>query len=756
MKVQKRDGSFEPVRLDAIADRLRGLSALRFPVHAPHLELYTSPLDAVDVDRIATVICRDIHDGIQTGHIDELAAEVAVGLATEHYQYGLLAARILISDLHKTTTADALAALSRTPNISPELLEVVAAHGQEIQGWLDFDLDYMYDFFSFKTWKKMYLLGEERPQHAFLRVALGIWGSDLVNARETYRALAMKRFTHASPTLFNAGTTRPQMASCFLTGIFDDSLDGIFTAYHDIAKISKFGGGIGLHVHKVRSKGAPIGGTGGSSDGLVPMLRVSNEVIRYINQSGRRLGSMAVYLEISHPDVMDFLDLRRNQGDEHLRARDLFTALWIPDIFMEAVRRDGEWHLVDPHACPGLDDLWGPAYNEAYARIVAEKRYAAKVRARDVWNAILRSQIETGTPYLLYKDAVNGKSNQQHLGTIKCSNLCTEIVEYTAPDEVAVCTLGSVCLPACVNEEKVFDFEALDAVTSRLARNLDRVIDVTYYPIPATRVSNARHRPIGIGVQGLQDVFFMLGLPFDSPEARILNIDIFRTMYIAALRTSNELARALGPHPSFPGSPASQGRLQPDLWGLQEPGLDPLRAAIREHGLRNSLSLAPMPTASTAQLMGNYEAFEPQTSNVFVRKTLAGDFVVVNSFLQKDLMARGLWTQKVRNDLLRHDGKVDFIADPDVRELYRTAWELSMKSLIDMAADRGPYVCQSQSLNLFVESPSHGKLSSMHFYAWERGLKTGMYYLRTRPTVSPVKITVETAEAEENCVHCSG
>lgn len=760
MHVTKRSGDKAPVRLDAITDRLSALCCKTFSFEdTAHLRFYTQQLSC-DVARVAAKICNDIYDGIPTAELDTLAANVACSLSTEHPHYGLLAGRILISDLHKCTPSTALEAFVQQPTVDPKILEILGKN-PDIERWLDYSLDYVYDVFAVKTWMQMYLgkttKGKtiERPQHAFLRVALGLWGADLTRAKETYEYLSTKRFTHASPTLFNAGTTFPQLASCFLMGTFDDSLDGIFQMFHKVGKISKFGGGIGCHVHRIRGKGAPISSTNGKSDGLVPMMRVANEVIRYINQSGRRKGSMAVYLEVSHPDIFAFLDLRRNQGDEHMRARDIFTGLWVPDLFMERVEADAMWTLLDPCECPGLDDVFGDKYRELYAAYEGTAHRAKRVKARDLWFAILRSQTETGTPYLLYKDAVNTKSNQANVGVIRCSNLCTEIVEYTAPDEIAVCTLGSLSLPAFV-KHGAFDFDALHAATKVLARNLDKVIDVTYYPVPEAEKSNTRHRPIGIGVQGLQDVFFMLRYNFDSAAAMALNRDIFECMYHAAVEASCDLAKDLGTYDTWQGSPASQGLLQFDLWdGVTPQKYDfiSLKRKVMETGMRNSLLIAPMPTASTAQLLGNTEAFEPLTSNIYVRKTLAGDFIVVNRYLQEDMLARGLWTPELKDKIVAADGKLCDIDEvpSDLKGLYKTAWELSMKTLIDMAADRGPYVCQSQSLNLFVDDLNFKRLSSMHFYAWKRGLKTGVYYLRSRPAASPLKIT-----SASECVACSG
>lgn len=727
MKVLKRSGALEPVQMDKVAARLSAL--------ADGL--------AVDIDRVAVAACAAMFDGIQTTRLDQLAADTAYALSTEHPDYGALAARVLVSDLHKRTDASAAATFEAMAELlAPEFLANARAIGAAaLDAIPDYARDYDFDYFGLRTLEKMYLTrvrGEvlERPQHTWLRIAVALWGLDLDRVRETYECLSTKQFTHASPTIFNAGMKHQQLASCFLLGV-EDSVDDIFAALAKCARVSKHGGGIGMHVSGVRGRGAHIRGTNGESDGLVPMLRVANAVADYINQGGRRRGSIAVYIEPHHPDVFDVLDLKKNAGDEHLRARDLFYAVWLSDLFMRRVEAGGDWSLFDPDAAPGLADAWGDDYADLYERYEAEGRAARTVKAQDVWFAVLRAQIETGVPYILYKDAVNAKSNQQNLGTIKCSNLCCEICEFTSPDEVAVCTLGSISLPAFARGG-AFDFAGLHAATKVLARNLDRVIDITFYPVPEAANSNVRHRPIGIGVQGLQDAFFELRLPFDSPAARELNARIFETMYHAAIETSAELAAQHGPYSSYAGSPASRGRLQPDLWGVPDaacwgaeapwaPDWPRLRAAVALHGLRNSLSVAPMPTASTSQLLGNCECFEPQTSNLYSRRTLAGEFAVLNVRLVRDLLARGLWTTDLKNRIVAADGSLADLPEipADLRELYKTVWDLSQKTLIDLAADRGPYVCQSQSMNLFVAEPTFARLSSMHFYSWKRGLKTG-------------------------------
>lgn len=756
MQVLKRDGRREAVHFDKITQRLERLKRLK-----------DEPQLVVDVTKVAAQVCAAVHDGITTGRLDELAADVAAGMSTLHPDYAVLAARILVSNLQKSTSDSVVETWQKMASVlDPEFLADAERRSSELQALVDYSYDYIFDFFGFKTVEKLYLTRVEgkvveRPQHMWLRVAFALWrglGDDgMERVKETYELLRSKMFTHASPTLFNAGLRHQQLASCYLTGIEADSVEGIFDSLTKCAKISKFGGGIGLHVSGVRAKGAPIRGTNGQSDGLVPMCRVLNAVASYINQGGRRKGSIAVYIEPHHPDIMEVLALKRNSGDEHLRARDLFYAVWVSDLFMRRVQDSGTWSLFDPSRCPGLNETHGDEYAALYERYEAEGMATRQLPARDVWFEILRSQIETGTPYILYKDACNAKSNQQNLGTIKCSNLCSEIVEYTAPDEVAVCNIGSVSLPAyVVNGE--FDFSALMAVTRVLARNLDRMIDLTFYPIEEARRSNLRHRPIGIGVQGLQDVFFLMRYPYDSPQAALLNKKIFECMYYAALSESCELSRQLGPYSTFAGSPASQGKLQYDLWGVQptestDLSWQTLKEDIQTYGLRNSLSMAPMPTASTATIFGNTEACEPVTSNMFSRRTLAGEFAVVNKYLVADLVRRGLWNVEMKNKILERDGSIQGIPGmpEDLQALYKTAWELSQKSVIDMAADRGAFVCQSQSMNLFVPDPTFKKLSSMHFYAWSKGLKTGIYYLRSKPAAKAVQVTVAPP-----CLACSG
>jgi ribonucleoside-diphosphate reductase alpha subunit len=762
MKVYTRSGATEVVSFDKITARLE---ALRDAVLGKGR---SAPLSRdVDVSKIAAQACASMFDGISTVRLDELTADIACALCTEHPDYGTLAARILVSNLHKSTTAsvvDTFGAVKR--GLSNTFLEDIHALGDEFfMSFVDYSRDYYFDYFGFRTLEKMYLTKDasgtaviERPQHMYIRVAVALWGRDVHNVKKTYEELSRHRFTHASPTLFNAGATNQQLASCFLHTI-SDSLDAIFSSFGDIAKISKNGGGLGVSVHDIRSRGAPIKTTSsGKSDGLVPMLRVANDVIRYVNQSGRRKGSMAIYIEPSHPDIFEVLDLKRNAGDEHLRARDLFYAMWVPDLFMRRVMDGGMWSLFDPDACPGLSEVWGAAYDALYDTYESKGMASRTVPAQDVWHAMVRSQIETGQPYVLFKDACNAKSNQQNLGCIKSSNLCTEIVEYTSSEETAVCNLGSLSLPAFVKRDPEtgepigYDFSALVTSTCILAKNLDRVIDVTVYPIASAKTSNMRHRPIGIGVQGLHDVFFQLRFPFDSPEARKLNIEIFEAIYYAAIRTSCDLAiDTKEPYSSFEGSPASMGKLQFDLWDTTPSPLtdhrfewEELKADVVQCGLRNSLSVAPMPTASTAQILGNTECFEPVTSNLYSRRTLAGEFVVVNTYLVSDLMRLGMWTKDIKDRIITYDGSVQNVhgVPDDIKALYRTAWEIPQKSLVDMAADRGAFVCQSQSLNLFMAVPTYKKVTAALFHGWRRGLKTGMYYLRTKPASRAVQVTV--------------
>jgi ribonucleoside-diphosphate reductase alpha chain/ribonucleoside-diphosphate reductase subunit M1 len=664
-------------------------------------------------------------------------------MITEHPDYETLAMRVTVSNLQKNCPkcfSDAMVALHVKGIVSDEFMKCVAL---QLDGEIVHKRDYDFGYFGVKTLQKGYLNEGETPQYLFMRVAVGIHGDDIPRVKETYHLLSQKYFTHATPTLFNAGTVRPQMSSCFLVAMKDDSIDGIYETLKECAHISKWSGGIGIHCSNIRANGTRIKGTNGVADGIVPMLRVFNNTARYVNQGGgKRKGSFAIYLEPWHADIMEFLELRLNQGDEEMRCRDLFTAMWIPDLFMEQVEKDADWHLMCPHESPGLPDVYGEEFNELYRTYVAQGRFKRVVKARTIWDAILKSQIETGTPYMGYKDSVNRKSNQKNIGVIKSSNLCHEIMEVSTPDETAVCNLASLCLPTFVKDGE-FDFAKLHEVTQVVTRNLNRVIDKNYYPTEAAKKSNMRHRPIGIGVQGLADVFQMLGYSFDEPKARELNKEIFQQIYRAALLMSSDLAAEQGPYETFEGSPASKGILQPDMWGVNTESFAFLKQCIAKNGLRNSLLVAPMPTASTAQIMGNNEAFEPYTTNIYLRRTLAGEFVMVNKHLVKDLQNIGKWNPQIKNEIIRAGGSVQNLDISDkLKEIYRTVWEIPQKSIIDMAADRGSYIDQSQSLNIFMENPSVAKLSSMHFYGWKKGLKTGMYYLRTRAKAKPQQVTV--------------
>ena len=793
MRVCKRNGSTEDVSFDKVLNRLKKLSQNL----------------SIDVVEIAQKVCGHIYDGVKTVELDELAAQMCSSMIVDHPDYGTLAARIAVSNHHKTTSpsfSEVVGMLfnntdidgAHSPIVSHSLFDVVNRNKDKLNSSIDYQRDYDLDYFGFKTLEKSYLLRihnvvVERPQHMWMRVALGIHGNDIRAALETYDLMSMKMFTHATPTLFNAGTPRPQCSSCYLYATKHDSVSGIFESIADCAQISKFSGGIGIHVHNIRAKGSRIRGTNGRSEGIIPMLRVFNATARYINQAGKRNGSIAVYIEPHHADVERFLELRKNHGNEEERCRDLFTAVWVSDLFMERVEGNMMWSLMDPDACPGLDDVYGDTYKEMYEMYEAENKYVKRIKAQDLWFKILESQIETGVPYLLFKDAINEKNNQKNLGTIKSSNLCTEITEYSSADETAVCNLGSIGLPKYVNAEDMsFDFAKLHDITKVLTRNLDKIIDVNYYPIESARRSNLMHRPIGIGVQGLADVFAMMRLPFDSEKARALNKQIFETIYHAALEASMELAamrhKAImqscvgsdaqekrewdeclcssiinevernagvlymahpGAYASFDGSPASKGILQFDMWGVSVDNdrhdWTELKAGICKYGLRNSLLVAPMPTASTAQILGNNESFEPFTSNIFKRKTMSGEFIVVNKYLVADMIRLGIWTHDMKQQLIMSDGSVQDIPSipDDMKALYKTTWEIKMKTVIDMAADRGAFVDQSQSMNLFLEDPDFKKLTSMHFYGWRKGLKTGMYYLRTRPRANTQKFTVD-------------
>ncbi|MCB0691871.1 MAG: ribonucleoside-diphosphate reductase subunit alpha [Saprospiraceae bacterium] len=753
MQVTKRDGRKEDVSFDKITARVKKLCYGLDPQYVESIE-------------IAKKVIQGLYDGVKTTDLDNLAAETAATMASIHPDYAILAARIAISNLHKNTNKSFSATMTALYNyidpktgesaglIGEDTLKTIKKYRQKLDSAIIYDRDYDFDFFGFKTLERSYLLrmdGEvvERPQHLFMRTAVGIHGEDIEAAIETYNLMSEKWFIHATPTLFNAGTPKPQLSSCFLLSMTEDSISGIFETLSRCAKISQSAGGIGLSIHNIRAQGSYIKGTGGTSNGIVPMLRVFNDTARYVDQGGgKRKGAFAIYLEPWHADIKEFLDLRKNHGKEEVRARDLFYALWIPDLFMERVKNNENWSLFCPNECPGLADTYGGEFEALYHKYETEGKARKTIKAQDLWFEVLTAQIETGTPYILYKDAANKKSNQKNLGTIKSSNLCTEIIEYTDKDEVAVCNLASLSLPKFVDENtRTFDFDKLEEVTRVATRNLNKIIDINYYPIPEARKSNMRHRPIGLGVQGLADAFMLMRYAFDGEEAKQLNIDIFETIYYAAASESCELAKSLGAYETFKGSPASQGQLQFDLWDVKPSeryDWAALKAEIQNHGMRNSLLLAPMPTASTSQILGNNECFEPYTSNIYTRRTLSGEYIVVNKHLLKDLIGLNLWNEDTRQLLMANNGSIQNISGipDDLKALYKTVWELSQKVIIDQAADRGAYVCQSQSLNLFVENPNFGKLSSMHFYAWQQGLKTGMYYMRSKAAVDPIKFTL--------------
>jgi len=748
MKVIKRSGDSTEMLFDKVTKRLQKLN------QSPEFE----PLN-VQPDKVAQKVFSSMYDGISTADIDNLTAEVAIGMITENPDYETLAMRVTVSNLQKNCPkcfSDAMVALHVKGVVSDYFMKCVAL---QLDGEIVHKRDYDFGYFGIKTLQKGYLNEGETPQYLLMRVAVGIHGDDIPRVKETYHLMSQKYFTHATPTLFNAGTKRPQMSSCFLVAMKDDSIDGIYETLKECAHISKWSGGIGIHCSNIRANGTRIKGTNGVADGIVPMLRVFNNTARYVNQGGgKRKGSFAIYLEPWHADIMEFLELRLNQGDEEMRCRDLFTAMWIPDLFMEQVEKDADWHLMCPHECPGLPDVYGEEFNELYRTYVAQGRFRKAVKARTIWDAMLKSQIETGTPYMCYKDSINAKSNQKNIGVVKSSNLCTEIVEVSGPDETAVCNLASLCLPTFVKDGE-FDLTELHRVTQVVTRNLNRVIDKNYYPTEAAKKSNMRHRPIGIGVQGLADVFQMLGLSFDEPKARELNQNIFDTIYRAALLMSSDLSKEEGPYETFQGSPASHGILQPDMWGLNTESFAFLKQCIAKNGLRNSLLVAPMPTASTAQIMGNNEAFEPYTTNIYLRRTLAGEFVMVNKHLIRDLQKLDMWNPAIKNDIIRAGGSVQGLdgIPETLKNIYRTVWEIPQKSILDMAADRGAYIDQSQSLNIFMENPSVAKLSSMHMYGYHRGLKTGMYYLRTRSKAKPQQVTITpvSAPTEEEVLACS-
>ena len=751
MYVVKRDGRKEAVKFDKITARIKKLCYGLNPLVAP--------------EKVAMKVIEGLFDGVTTSELDNLAAEVAATNTITHPDYALLASRIAVSNLHKNTKksfSDTVTDLyeyidpktnEKAPLISDEVYKIVKKNADVLDSTIIYDRDFRYDFFGFKTLERSYLLklnGQvaERPQQMIMIVAVGIHKDDLDSAIETYNYMSEGWFTHATPTLFNSGTPKPQMSSCFLLATKEDSIAGIYDTLKQCAQISQSAGGIGLSIHDIRATGSYIKGTNGTSNGIVPMLRVFNDTARYVDQGGgKRKGSFAIYIEPWHADILDFLDLRKNHGKEEQRARDLFYALWTPDIFMQRVEENGDWTLMCPHECPGLSDTHGKKFEKLYKKYESEGKGRKTIKAQELWFKILESQIETGTPYMLYKDAANEKSNQKNLGTIKSSNLCTEIIEYTSPDEVAVCNLASIALPKFVIDGK-FDFEKLFKITYRVTRNLDKVIDANYYPVPEARNSNMRHRPIGIGVQGLADAFILMRQAFESEEARQLNKDIFETIYYAALTASKDLAIEKGPYESYKGSPVSKGILQFDMWNVKPSDRwewDLLREEILKNGVRNSLLLAPMPTASTAQILGNNECFEPYTSNIYTRRVLSGEFIIVNKHLLRDLVKLGIWDDRLKNKLMASNGSIQNIDEiPDnIKNLYKTAWEISQKVLLDMAADRGAFIDQSQSLNIFMENANFAKLTSMHFYGWKAGLKTGMYYLRTKSATDAIKFTLD-------------
>ena len=795
MRVLKRSGEYEDVSFDKVLNRLKKLSQ----------DL------TIDVSEIAQKVCSRIYDGVKATELDELAAYMCSSLSIENPEYSTLASRIIVSNHHKNTSpsfSETVHILYTSSLITEELYEIVMKNKEKLNSYIDYSRDYLFDYFGFKTLERAYLMRVnkkiiERPQHLWMRVAIGIHGNDLKEALQTYDLMSKKYFTHATPTLFNAGTNRPQLSSCFLCSMQDDSVSGIYDTLKELALISKYAGGIGVHIHQIRGKGSHIRGTNGTSNGIIPMLRVFNNTARYIDQAGKRLGSIAVYLEPWHTDIEAFLELKKNHGNEEDRCRDLFLALWVSDLFMQRVKENKKWSLMCPDQCRGLSDVCGEAFVTLYEKYEAEGKYTKQINAQDLWFKILEAQIEQGVPYILYKDAANMKSNQKNLGTIKSSNLCAEVLIYSSPEETGVCNLASLCLASFVEEEagssnKTFNFEKLHEIAKVVTKNLNKVIDRNFYPVEKARVSNLRHRPIGIGVQGLADVFVQLRYPFESDEAKTLNRQIFETIYHGAVEASMELSQKRaqiirsnnsevlasyvnefeqnminskypGAYSSFEGSPISEGLFQFDLWG-QAPSerydWNKLREEIKEHGIRNSLLISPMPTASTSQIMGFNESFEPFTNNIFQRKTLSGEFIVINKYLINDLIKLGVWNKDMKDLIIMHNGSVQQIKEipDDLKALYKTVWEIKQKNIIDMSADRGIYVCQTQSLNLFIEDPDFQKLSSMHFYAHLKGLKTGSYYLRTKPkaqtqqfTIDPdfVKKRQKCAEDGESCLLCS-
>ncbi len=757
MFVVKRNGKTESVKFDKVTARIEKLSYSLSPM--------------VNVIDVAKKTIEGIYEGVATTDLDNLAAETAASLTITHPDYAILASRIAVSNLHKNTIKSFSQTMrnlynyvdkatgKKLPLIADDVMQIIETNAELLDSTIIYDRDFAFDYFGFKTLEKSYLLKidgkiAERPQHMYMRVAVGIHKEDIDSVIKTYHLMSERWMTHATPTLFNAGTPKPQMSSCFLLTMKEDSIDGIYDTLKQTAKISQSAGGIGLAIHNIRATGSYIGGTNGTSNGIIPMLKVFNDTARYVDQGGgKRKGAFAIYLEPWHADVFEFLDLRKNHGKEEMRARDLFFALWVCDLFMKRVEANGEWSLFCPNEAPGLSDSWGEEFEKLYTKYETEGRARKTIKAQDLWFAILQSQIETGTPYMLYKDAANSKSNQQNLGTIKSSNLCTEIMEYTSPDEVAVCNLASLALPRFVIDGK-FDHQKLYDVTYQVTKNLNKIIDNNYYPVEEARTSNMKHRPVGLGVQGLADVFILLRLPFESELAKMLNKNIFETIYFAAMTASKDLAKQQGAYETFAGSPVSKGIFQFDMWGTTPTDRwdwATLKEEVKQYGVRNSLLVAPMPTASTSQIFGNNECFEPYTSNIYTRRVLSGEFIIVNKHLLKDLVNLGLWNNSMKNKIIAANGSIQNIDEipADVKELYKTVWEIKQRNIIDMAADRGAYICQSQSLNLFVDNPTASKLTSMHFHAWKRGLKTGMYYLRTQAATQAVQFTVEKQASNE-------
>ena len=758
MYVVKRDGRKEAVKFDKITARVIKLCYGLDPLVSP--------------EAVAMKVIEGIYDGVSTTDLDNLAAEVAAAKTIDHPDYALLASRIAVSNLHKETKKTFSEVMEDLHSyidpktgqgaslLADDVYEIIMNNKDVLDSSIIYDRDFRYDYFGFKTLTRSYLMKlngliAERPQQMLMRVSLGIHKNDIQEAIKTYNLMSEGWFTHATPTLFNSGTPKPQMSSCFLLTMKSDSISGIYDTLKSSAQISQSAGGIGLAIHDIRATGTYIKGTNGTSNGIVPMLRVFNDTARYVDQGGgKRKGSFAIYIEPWHADVFDFLDLKKNHGKEEQRARDLFYALWIPDLFMKRVKENGDWTLMCPHECPGLSDCHSQEFEALYTRYENEGKGRKTIKAQDLWFKILESQIETGTPYMLYKDAANSKSNQQNLGTIKSSNLCTEIIEYTAPDEIAVCNLASLALPKYITDEGTFDHDKLFEVTYQATVNLNKIIDENFYPVEEARNSNLRHRPIGLGVQGLADAFILLKYPFESEEARKLNAEIFETIYYASMTASKDLAKVNGAYESFEGSPVSKGVFQFDMWNVTPSSRwewDVLKEEVKTYGVRNSLLLAPMPTASTAQILGNNECFEPYTSNIYTRRVLSGEFIIVNKHLLKDLVKAGLWNKDMRQKIMASNGSIQNITEipQNLKDLYKTAWEISQKAIIDLAADRGAYICQSQSLNIFMENANFGKLTSMHFYGWEKGLKTGMYYLRTKAATDAIKFTVDKSVVEE-------